>query len=99
LRLDTATVEDFAPLVGERFTLDAGEAGTFELELIAATPARNPGPEGTRHPFTVEFLGPADPVAAQQTVRLNNERLGELEIFIVPVGRDDSGTAYEAVFS
>jgi hypothetical protein len=99
LKLDTATVDDFAPLVGETFTLDAGEAGTLELELTAATPAGNPGPEGTRHPFTVEFLGPSDPVAAQQTVRLNNERVGQLEIFIVPVGRDDSGTAYEAVFN
>lgn len=99
MRLDTATVEAFAPAVGESFSLDAGEAGTLELELIAATPGQHPGPEGTRHPFTLEFVGPADPILAQRIYRLDQEQLGSLEIFLVPISRDDTGTTYEAVFS
>ena len=99
MKLDTATVEDFAPLVGETFSLDAGEAGSFELALTAAVPASNPGPEGTRHPFTLEFLGPAEPILPQHSYRLEHAVLGELEIFIVPVGRGQAGTAYEAVFN
>ena len=58
MRLDTATVEEFAPLVGDQFSLDAGEDGALELELAAAVPSRNPGPEGTRHPFTLRFRRP-----------------------------------------
>jgi hypothetical protein len=99
LNLDTVTVGDFAPAVGESFSLDAGEAGTLELELTAAVAASHPGPEGTRHPFTLEFLGPADLILPQSIYRLEHEALGTLEIFIVPVGRDDAGTAYEAVFN
>ncbi len=99
MRLDTATVEEFAPLVGESFRLDAGEAGALELRLTGAIPARNPGPEGARHPFTLEFLGPREPILPQSIYRIDHDRLGTLEIFIVPVGSDESGTAYEAVFS
>jgi hypothetical protein len=99
LNLDTVTVEDFAPAVGESFSLDAGQAGQLELELRAAVPASHPGPEGTRHPFTLEFRGPAEPMLPQSIYRLETDTLGELEFFIVPVGRDDAGTAYEAVFN
>jgi hypothetical protein len=99
LRLDTATVDEFAALVGETFALDAGEAGILELQLTAATPGRNPGPEGTRHPFAVAFRGPVDPPLPQDTYRLEHDGLGALDLFIVPVGRDEAGTDYEAVFN
>ena len=99
MRLDTATVEEFAALVGQSFALDAGEAGALELELTAATPSQNPGPEGTRHPFALAFRGPGEPLLPQGIYRLEHEGLGALEIFIVPMGRDESGTEYEAVFN
>lgn len=101
--LSSVTVDDFAPLVGQRFTIDGGELGTIELELIdAAThdPAAAAADEtGTRSPFTAKFKGPSDPVLAQQICRLENDSFGELELFIVPHGRDAAGTTYEAVFA
>ena len=99
MRLDTATVEEFGPLVGDRFALDAGEEGNVELELTAAVPSRNPAPEGARHPFTLTFVGPSEPLLPQRIYRLGHPDLGALEIFIVPIGRDEAGTTYEAVFS
>jgi hypothetical protein len=35
----------------------------------------------------------------QHIYRLQHDELGDINIFIVPVGRDERGTRYEAVFS
>lgn len=98
--LERLTANSFAPAVGDTFVVDAGEAGRLELELLASRPHDPDAPDdsGTRAPFTLEFRGPADPVLPQQIYRLEHPSLGPLEIFIVPVGRDESGTTYEAVF-
>lgn len=101
--LDRLTADSFAPSVGETFTLDAGDAGRIEVELLAArlhdpdAPAEDAS--GTRAPFTLEFRGPADPILAQHIYRLEHPALGSLEIFIVPIGSDEAGTSYEAVFA
>jgi hypothetical protein len=99
LNLATVAVDAFVPLVGERFTLDAGEAGSLELELAEANPGLPGGPNQARDPFTLLFRGPAEPVLPQRIYRFEHSETGALEIFIVPVARDDSGTSYEAVFS
>jgi hypothetical protein len=100
--LERLTANSFAPAVGDTFALDAGEAGRLELELLASRPHHPGAPvedaSGTRAPFTLEFRGPADPVLPQHIYRLEHPSLGPLEIFMVPVGRDESGTTYEAVF-
>ena len=88
--------------MGEAFSIDAGDAGTIELVLAEARPFdADVGalPEGTRQPFTLRFRGPLEPVLAQQICPLDNDAIGRLEIFIVPLGRDESGTDYEAVFN
>jgi hypothetical protein len=101
--LDRLTVDDFAPRVGETFSIDAGEAGTIELELTSAR-TQDPkadavGDDGVRSPFTLLFRGPAEPVLAQQICPLENETLGRLDIFLVPLGQTPGGVDYEAVFS
>jgi hypothetical protein len=101
--LDRLTATDFAPAVGDTFRLDTGEAGRLELELLESrlhdpdAPAMSA--DGSRAPFTLTFRGPADPVLAQRIYRLEHEHLQPMEIFIVPVARDDAGTSYEAVFA
>ena len=101
--LDKLTVDDFRPAVGQAFTIDGGAAGRIELELIEAgtlTPeAPATDPSGTRSPFHLIFRGPLEPVLAQQTCRLENERTGTLEVFIVPIGRTSEGADYEAIFA
>ena len=87
---------DFEALVGDEFVLTI-EAGELTLTLSSV---RRSGRGGDgREPFAVLFNGPAEPVLAQATRRLAHPRLGELEIFLVPVGRDEAGCAYEAVFA
>jgi hypothetical protein len=103
LDLSRVTVDDFTPVIGQVFTIDAGDVGTIELELTGARTHDPTAPavdeSGTRSPFTATFRGPREPVLAQQTCRLENETVGPLEIFVVPIGSDASGTTYEAVFA
>jgi hypothetical protein len=101
--LDRLTANNFAPAVGEIFTLDAGDAGQIELELLESrlqdpdSPAEDAS--GARAPFTLTFRGPADPVLPQRIYELQHPTLATLEIFLVPIGRDEAGTSYEAVFA
>jgi len=88
--------EFFAPHVHSAFQAvpDGGEP--FELELIGVVGRlRTPQQEA----FSLLFHGPADPFLPQGTVRLRHARLGELDIFLVPVARDGDGYQYEAVFN
>ena len=91
----------FSDRLGETFRLSPGEAEPqcIELELIAAR-AMEPHP-GTKHepPFTLEFRGPREPVLPQGVWPLEHSALGTIEIFLVPVGPDDQGNCYEAVFN
>jgi hypothetical protein len=89
------TLETFAPHVGSTFTLPAGLA--LELVEVVALPAP-PGDAG-RPPFSLEFVGPADPLHPQATVELTHDVLASLAIFIVPIGRDATRTRYQAIFT
>jgi hypothetical protein len=100
--LDRVTATTFEPAVGDTFVLDAGDAGTLDLELLEArqhdpsAPAQDAS--GARAPFSLTFRGPADPVLPQRIYRLEHDSVGAIEIFIVPIAHDDAGTSYEAVF-
>ena len=90
---------DFAAHTGEPFLIrfDSGET----LPLTLAT-VRNLGDhkmgDATIESFALDFHGPLQPILSQQTYPLQHATLGELLIFIVPVGPDAGVMQYEAVF-
>jgi hypothetical protein len=93
---------DFAPLVGQPFALHVDGVGLLAFELaVAQRVGQDNGLEegGKRLPFSLIFRGPRTPILCQRIYRLEHETMGALEIFIVPVGPDESGVLYEAVFS
>jgi hypothetical protein len=92
--LEDWTVATFTPLLGDGFTLEAEPA--LELRLTEATAHDRPG--APRAPFTLVFTGPAEPVLTQGIRRLEHGSLGAFELFLVPIGRDEGGVRYEAVF-
>ena len=92
------TLDDFAPAVGDAFTLTAdGAGGLPDLELVEARPVGDQ-PYRDRVPFALLFRGPAEPVLAQATYVFAHPRVGEHPIFVVPVASSEAGTDYEAVF-
>ena len=100
--MDLATVQasDFEPLLGQTFRADLG-GQSFELTLAEAQTSRHQRREpGVRPSFSLLFHGPVDVSFTQGVFPLTHESLGTLEIFLVPVAREDDGrVALQAVFS
>jgi len=53
----------------------------------------------TQETFSLLFRGPQTPFVPQGIRRLKHSKLGELDIFLVPVGKEKDGFQYEAVFN
>lgn len=94
-KLTRSTFEDCA---ARRFKLES-EQGQIELELKEAVDVGTKPENAQRQPFAVTFEGPSEPVLPQQIYTLDNDELGSIELFLVPVASDDQGTEYEAVFT
>ena len=93
--LDLLRCEDFEAHLHSAFDMTAGGA-TTPLELIAV--ARLPQPAVTRQPFSLLFRG-GTTVRPQGIYHLSRVGVGSFEVFLVPIGKDDSGVRYEAIFS
>ena len=94
--LDQLKCEDFEPHLNSPFDMTAGEA-TTALELIAVK--RLPQHATTRQAFSLLFRGAGTTVWPQGIYHLSRTGLDQIDIFLVPVGRDESGVQYEAIFS
>jgi hypothetical protein len=98
--------ETFAPHVGETFEVVPSVAGErFEAVLSSCEDTPYGSREELREtlgrvPFSLMFHAP-DPswYAPQQTFSLRHPELGELDLFLVPLGPDDRGMRYQAVIS
>jgi len=100
--LEWLTCADFAGRVGDTFDMAADGAAVTPVELVEATESSEPGgtgPDGqTRNQFSLVFLGPTSPHLPQATYLLTHAELGELALFLVPIGADSAGIRYEAAF-
>lgn len=92
------TFETFEPAVGEAFTVGGEGGAKVELMLVEAE-RKDAGPQAPRPSFSLLFHGPAEPLLPQATYRFEHRSLGVMEIFIVPLGGDEHGAAYEAFFA
>ena len=91
--LESLTVDDFAPLLHERFRVEPGEEPPFDVELVEVSEiTREPG---GRAPFSVVFEGGPSQPLPQRIYRVEHAGLGALDIFLVPIAAD----RYEAVFT
>jgi hypothetical protein len=93
--LGRLTAADFAPLRNQHFELMPEQGRQLELELVEVAAADGAG----GRPFSVVFRGPGEPLLRQRIYRVEHPALGALELFLVPIGRDDAGVSYEAVFT
>ena len=99
-RVDLADVthSTFAERVGDVFTLRADDL-ILELTLEAADARTAATDPETRTPFSLVFAAPPDPLLGQAIYPIGHPELGVLDIFIVPIGRDEHAARYEAVFA
>jgi hypothetical protein len=96
--LNEITIEDFETLVGQTLRLSSGP-DYLDLELKQARPLRNPSPRAAT-PFALELReNGADRTIGQGLYRLHHPTLGELDLFVVPIGPDGTGVCYEITFN
>ena len=91
--LEDLTVDDFRPLLNDRFRVAPDEAPGFEVELVEVTEI--PREPGGRAPFSLVFGGGPNPPLEQRIYRVEHDGLGELDLFLVPIAVD----RYEAIFT
>lgn len=99
ISLAELTAQHFEPLVGQGFKVRWPEMEeTLTLQNIRQG---KPAPKGFRQPFALTFHGTSKEVLLNQcTHPVEVGGLGELPMFLVPVGQNPDGTfQYEAVFS
>jgi hypothetical protein len=89
-----ATFDDFRRQVGKPYQVEV-QGGRIAMKLDAAQELPSMGRQGGS--FRLEFLGPLQPVLPQATYQVHGGGQRH-EIFIVPVGQEQSGIRYEAIF-
>jgi hypothetical protein len=105
MNLGEITLETAQPLLGTLFQVTTEDGNTVELKLIEATPFELPkrpargSKQPKRLPFSLYFLGPREPMLPQNMYDFRGAAAELPNLFIVPIGRDDEGTEYEAVFA
>ncbi len=97
----------FEPHVGSTFQIILNGQPALELKLVEVNdltvrndPLRDPSLRA--QPFELLFHGPLIPIAQQSNYDMSHPRLGQLTIFLVPLGPDKptrQSMQYQAVFN
>ncbi len=86
----------FARQVRSMFHIEDLDATPLAVELIDANQLYKTSQHNS---FSIVFRGPTAPLLAQGTYRFHHNVMGEFDLFIAPIRRDDGGFYYEACFN
>ena len=97
--MSNLTEQEFSKHVGTQFKTALGEReiNLTLTEVKAYMPGDNEHSGMER--FSVFFDGPGDAKLGQSTYRMRHDKMGEFDIFLVPISGDEKGFRYEAVFN
>ena len=94
--LASASAENFQALIEQTFRINGDDQHALVLVEVES---RKRVLESGRAPFTLLFRAQSSEVMPQGTYRLEHESLGSIDLFLVPIGQDDSHVQYEAIFN
>jgi hypothetical protein len=98
--MDLLPIERFAGAANQTFDLAIGEASmALTLVDVKPLPATRGAPGMMRQPFSLLFRSASPVVLPQRIYWMQNATMGKLGIFIVPLGRDQAGVTYQAIFN
>jgi hypothetical protein len=95
--LDEITHESFDSLVGKTLDVQLGEV-CFQAD-VAKVRLLQQNPGAVRQSFAVELHAYDASNHGQQMYLLSHPDLGDLNLFMVPIGPGDKGMRYEIVFN
>ncbi len=94
--LVSLTIDDFKPLLDETFALQAAGA-EIALKLAEVEAKGRTDREGGA--FSLLFVAPKGPWLPQAIYVLRHPAMGNMEIFLVPIGPLPGGNGYQAIFA
>jgi hypothetical protein len=96
MTLESLTHESLAENLHTKFRVPVESGEPFELELIEVGEKRRVRDSEN---FSAVFRGGPDFLLQQSIHHLKHERLGEFDLFLVPIAREADGFRYEAIFN
>src|SRR5215216_3899069 len=96
MMLENLKLSSFSEHLGTKFRVYGGEDASVELELVEAV---NRGSNAKQERFAILFRGPMEVAVVQGTYKVTHDRLGSFDLFLVPIGVNEGGREYEAVFN
>jgi len=94
--LEDITQRQFTENIGTVFRFPWAEGQVIDLTLAEVV---DHGSTDRQQQFSLIFHGPVDAPPRQGIYQLQHSSLGALDLFLVPVARDATGLAYEAVIN
>jgi hypothetical protein len=86
----------FEQNLNTKFWLLDESAESHPMDLIELT---NGHSTPRQEQFSLRFRGDRNQVFPQRIYPMKHDSIGDFDLFLVPIGRDESGTYYEAVFN
>jgi len=101
MSLATISAQDFEACKQQSFLIHLDETRSFEATLIEVKTLKGHANREESTAFTLLFHTTECLDLSQSIYRIENKQIGELGIFLVPVGPDPDagGMCYEAVFN
>lgn len=94
--MDNLTHATFTENLNSDFNIRLDETTTVQLVLVEVSDLRD---SDRNQFFSILFRGPRDSMLPQALYKIEHERMGSFELFLVPVGVSETGYQYEAVFN
>src|SRR6185436_4351036 len=94
--IESALVETFAEHLNSKFLMSQEGGEPMEVELITALDL---GSNARQIQFSLIFLAPGRPQPIQGMYQMKHDKLGEFDLFLVPVNADERGLQFEAIFN
>jgi len=90
------THEAFVSNLNTIFRVQVEGTSGVELELTEVSEHLQ---SANQERFSIFFRGPNEQFLGQGIQHLEHDQLKSLDLFLVPIGRNEQGTRYEAVFN
>jgi hypothetical protein len=87
---------EFVSHLHSSFRVSVDETSAIDAELIEVSELKL---SSRQERFAIVFRGPNETVLGQGMRRFSHDQMGEFDLFLVPISRDEHGTNYEAVFN
>jgi hypothetical protein len=92
--------ESFSRHLNTQFRVIVESAEPVKLSLVeVAVRKSEPHEQAGMERFSTFFYGPAKFLLPQKTYDLVHPEMGEMQLFLVPIGEEPKGIKYEAVFN